>query len=421
MSTQHLVLDNGLPLKKALARYKKRRQELAKAIGHPIVITGLPHGPNHIKPWSHLATTLYQDPILLYLTGINQTQVAIIIDPESGKETLFLPKKDPKKEFWDGHQLGVGDPKSEKEAQTLTGVESLADIETLIPTILQKKAKKWGLFWHTSKTKKTLNDHHNQFRKTLKRQLKKQKKTSEVINIAPTYWPMHLTLDSTDQNNLKKALSHTRQILKEIKSHTPPFTNEQEIAGYIQGRSLQLSWSGISFAPIIANGKNACTLHYAANNAPIDPNQFLLLDFGVCVQDMHADLSDTFTLSGKQSPLQEILYTIVKDTQKEVEHHVKAGVTLNQLNTLAWDYMNNALKEQILDKGGSIRTPYDKAPHFIGHLLGRQVHDGCPFRSLNDTPLKPNWAITNEPGFYGEVTLTINKKELEFLSWLEFF
>ena len=55
-----------------------------------------------------------------------------------------------------------------------------------------------------------------------------------------------------------------------------------------------------------------------------------------------------------------------------------------------------------------MKRHYDTQPHFVSHLLGRQTHDGDPFRDYKTRPLQVGWAISNEPGLYGAFEISID-------------
>ena len=113
-------LSDGLSDKEAQRRYKKRRQNLATKIGHITVIFGTHLHAGGKNPWAHPHTPIYQDPLMLFLTGINQTETALVLDPQSTeKEWLFVPQKNPHLEFWEGPKLGVG---SSNDNEALTKI-----------------------------------------------------------------------------------------------------------------------------------------------------------------------------------------------------------------------------------------------------------------------------------------------------------
>ena len=79
----------------------------------------------------------------------------------------------------------------------------------------------------------------------------------------------------------------------------------------------------------------------------------------------------------------------------------KPGVSLLDLNTLCWDFVNDALDKRIRQEGGVVCLPYQRQPHYVGHRMGIQVHDGDPFGNYRDQALEEGMLISNEPGIYG--------------------
>ena len=66
-----------------------------------------------------------------------------------------------------------------------------------------------------------------------------------------------------------------------------------------------------------------------------------------------------------------------------------------------WNFIEKALDERFVQKGGKCRLLYDKRPHGVSHLIGEQIHEGDPFRVYMDKPLEYGMLISNEPGIYG--------------------
>ena len=60
----------------------------------------------------------------MYLTGINQNNVILLLDPDSkgSDEILFVDSRDRKMEFWEGVRFGVGDEQSLKAVRSVTGL-----------------------------------------------------------------------------------------------------------------------------------------------------------------------------------------------------------------------------------------------------------------------------------------------------------
>jgi Xaa-Pro aminopeptidase len=401
-------LTEGQSPAKARGTYQGRRDRLRKSLNGPALIFSVDQGPGVPNSWVHLKAFAYQDPLFLYLTGIVQYPAAVLILPDS--DILFLPPFDAHKAFWEGEMLGTGDTESLNKAQKITGFSQILPLERLTETLKSScPDQKLGLFWQESKTGKILKDSHFIQNEGIKSDLC----GFTFFQIADTCWAQKLTFDQQEVKNLKKANEITQSAFEKACKSLPLAKTEYELAGILDGEIQSQTPFGNSFPTILAGGKNATCLHYTANTAPLKFGDLVLIDFGAKWHTQHADVSRTLPINGKFDPMQAILYQIVLDTQKTVEKAVCPGVTFDILNELCWSKMAQLLQTRFLKKGGKMKRPYTKQPHNVGHLLGRQVHDGDAFRDYRSTPLQSGWVITNEPGLYGHFSISIDGKKYD--------
>ena len=427
--------DNGWG-KSSKLKYQKRRQEFINKLNSPVLLWGVRDEPSSDVVFTDIPYRVYQEPNILYFTGIKQKQVALWLNPFSKgtKEILFVPTKTTKKEFWEGYQLGLlveenskysKEKKdtlllnSRKEIQQLTGFDNIENYYNL-KDILAKEIKtfklsKIGIFQHRNqqRVKKDFHYYLNlNFTKAIHSIFKWNIFTNiSFLDISYHLWKQRLKLDKDDEKHLKKACQITINAFKiTLKECVKNAKNEKEIHAYLEYQMKKHSEYGEAFSTIVANGKNAGILHYIKNDELICSNSLLLLDFGVRYHHVHSDISRTIPVNGKFNPLQRLLYEVVLQTNNYVESKVRAGITLTKLNTLAWDYLEDKLQKTFLDKGGKMDRFYQHAPHGIGHLLGYQVHDGDLFGQYKKRPLEVGEVITNEPGLYGTFSLKIKGK-----------
>src|SRR5690606_41588780 len=93
------------------------------------------------------------------------------------------------------------------------------------------------------------------------------------------------------------------------------------------------------FAPIIATGINAATLHYEKNECKLGSNDLVLLDVGASCNGYSADITRCFPVSGKFSKRQAQIYSLVLEVQKKVIGMIKPGVKLSELNKATADLL----------------------------------------------------------------------------------
>ena len=420
------IFRDGGAGKFAKRRFRERRKKLMERENKLMAITGVPYGPEGKTVWSYAYCPTFQEPSLMYLTGINQSEVVLLLDPNSREsdEILFVAEKDLKLEFWNGIRFGVGDEKSVREVQKVTGIQDVRDIRDLKNVLqerfLKQKKKQLGTFWvegvKNGKRTEIKTDHNWDFKSKLSRWVRAWNSSGKslsglsLVNIMENHFDLRLPLDEYDVANTQKASDVTGSAFKATLRNLREFRNEFQIQGFIEGQMLMNSPYGLSFPSIVASGSNATILHYMKNDDVFARNELVLIDFGIRWMTMHADISRTVPTSGRFNPLQKMLYEIVLKAQKAVQRKAKAGVTIDVLNDCCWGSINSDLDNIFRKAGGKCKLKYKSRPHGVSHLIGEQEHDGDPFRNYLSEPMKPGWLISNEPGLYGVFRIQLNGK-----------
>ena len=402
-----VFLDEGLGWD-AAQRYQARRDAFRQKLSAPCILFGVAEGPDApYKTWGYCHVPVFQEPLFLFLTGLNQVGLALLIHP-SGEDSLFLPDIDPDRAFWEGPHFGIGDEKVESLVSTLTGIPALGPRNKVTAALLDclEETDELTGYWHLFRNGKPIKDHTYLSWKRCAQALRRYDETPEWQNIATAQWDLRLPLDAIDIAHMKTATEITRMAFLETLAVLSTCTTETEVAGILNAGIHMRSWFGNSFPSIVAGGANATVLHYHKNNSPLSKECLVLLDFGARWQSMHADVSRTVPCSGRFNPLQKKLYTLVLNAQEQVEKAAKPGVTIAELNTLCWAHISQGLAIMKAE-GAIIDLDYKEMPHNVSHLLGRQVHDGDPQRNYRDMPLTPGLMITNEPGLYGRFQMII--------------
>lgn len=405
----------------AKRRFRERRRKLMAKEGQLMAITGVPYGPGGKTTWSYAYSPTYQEPAMMHLTGINQNNVILLLDPHSKEsdEILFVDSKDRILEFWEGVRFGVGDAQSLKEVRSVTGIRDVRDIRELKDVLKErfKKQKKKTLatLWLEGMRKGKLasikTDHNFDFKKKLEGWLRSWKAPKGALkNIMKNHFELRLPLDKYDIANARKAQDITNGGYKVMLKNFRKFKNECQVQGFLEGQMLMNTPFGLSYPSIVASGVNATTLHYTKNDDDFLKNEMMLIDFGVRWMTMHADITRTFPVSGRFNPMQKILYEIVLKAQVAVQKKARAGLTIEELNAVCWDKVNQGLEHDFKAIGGKFKLQYKGRPHGVSHLMGEQEHDGDPFRNYLQQPMRPGWMISNEPGLYGEFCLRLNGK-----------
>lgn len=408
----------------AKRRFHERRKKLMVKEGQLMAIAGVPYGPGGKTTWAYAHCPTYQEPAMMYLTGINQNNVILLLDPGSkvSDEILFVDNKNRILEFWEGVRFGVGDKQSLREVRSVTGIQDVRDIrefkDVLKERFMKQKKRTMGTLWlegiQRGKVASITTDHNFDFKKKLEGWLRSWKAPKAALkNIMKNHFELRLPLDKYDVASAKKAQAITGDGYKVLLRNFRNFKNECQVQGFLEGQMLMNTPFGLSYPSIVASGTNATILHYIKNDDEFSKNEMMLIDFGIRWMTMHADITRTFPVSGRFNPMQKILYEIVLKAQIAVEKKAQAGLTIEELNTVCWDKVNEGLERDFKAIGGKLKLKYEERPHGVSHLMGEQEHDGDPFRNYTRQPMKPGWMISNEPGLYGEFCLRLNGKNYD--------
>ena len=407
----------------SVAVYAKRRRELLNEMDSFGVFAGMPRDPGTEEAFASTWTRFVQEPSFLFLTGINEAGCFLLLDPlaknPAHREILFVPRKDPSKEFWFGLRIGYTDDLS--EIRRLTGFKTILPAEKFEETLLNvaqshascKFCYAFYLEFRDAKNrvKRFPGDHNEVFAKRVRQVVKPQ--GLELRPIAQAHFKKRIILDAKRIADARKAQAWTRDAFVSVLPEIPHLKNERALGLTLDYRMQSASDGDLAFPTIIAGGRNACCLHYAKKDEPLKRGDLVLMDFGIRNVTQHSDISRTVPVSGKFDPLQKLLYEIVLDAQAFHEAQVKPGAMLRTLNDRVWKFILDELAMRFTARGGEYTLCYDKRPHGVSHLIGEQIHEGDPFRVYMDSPLAPGMMLSNEPGLYGHFKIKLNGKNYD--------
>ena len=178
-----------------------------------------------------------------------------------------------------------------------------------------------------------------------------------------------------------------------------------------------------AYTPIAAAGRHGAALHYghagAPNDGPLRAGELALCDMGAEYHCYAADVTTTFPIDGKFSPLQAGVYAAVLAAQRAVLAAAKPGASWLDMHILAERHILSGLRDAEILTGDvdamlKARLGGTFMPHGLGHLLGLDTHDvggypaGAPprpegpgrSRLRTARALEPRRVITVEPGVY---------------------
>lgn len=195
---------------------------------------------------------------------------------------------------------------------------------------------------------------------------------------------------------IKKAINLTNEVFESVKQSIDTYKSEYEIEAEFSYQFRRAGASGHAYAPIVAGGGNACTLHYGANSDKLRRPSMVLIDIGARLNGYPADITRTYS-TGNPTKRQLAVHGAVQSATIEITKLLKPGLGLQEYSQSVDQIMQRHLIELGLMKNESDTEAYRKYfPHAISHGLGVDVHDSLGGYKY----LEPGMVLTVEPGIY---------------------
>jgi Xaa-Pro aminopeptidase len=234
------------------------------------------------------------------------------------------------------------------------------------------------------------------------RQLISRYPLHQFHRLAPLLRNLRAVKDQAEVDLLRQAISITRKGFDRVVATLKPGVMEYELEAELIGEFTR-NRAGMGYEPIVASGKNACTLHYVANDQACQDGDLVLLDVGASYANYSADLTRVFPVGGRFTPRQRDLYNAVLRVLKSSIERTVVGTSLRAWKRAAQVQMAEELVGLGLLEPEALAADTASSPacqryfmHGLGHSLGLGVHDLAPA----DGPLEPGWVMTVEPGLY---------------------
>lgn len=331
-----------------------------------------------------------QDANFWYLSGVDEADCWLIIDGHTGKSWLAVPKIDKIRTIFDG-EADIQRLKDRSGVdEVITGVEARALLQDFAKnrhTVSSALPPAWHkrLGFH-------LNPAHAQLQRWLKRTFKEVKDCSQQVAA------LRAIKQPVEVDALQKAIDLTNTSIAGALSKLNSMQFEYEFEAELN-RSFRIKGGeGHAYDPIVAAGKNACTLHYTSNSDTLRPvlDRWLLFDVGARYDHYCADITRTLPL-GEYSQRQRDVYEAVKNVHDIALQHCKPGIELKKYAQVVSESMAKELVSlKLISSTKDQKGLHHYFPHAISHSLGIDVHD--TFGGFSS--FKPGMVLTVEPGIY---------------------
>lgn len=349
----------------------------------------------------------HQNPDMYYFTGYKEPDGILFIfketqkgeDGKSYNELLFVQKRNPQAESWNGKRIGV------EGAKNKLGIENSYNSDEFknFPLDLTKFSKL--LYRLPDQLPIPANENANLG--GLVASFFKKANINQTTPVDRTYMTItgQLRAIKTPEElvMLRKAVEISTNAQVEVMKAAHTNMSELEIQGLHEYVHKIYGAEAVGYGSIIGSGENGCILHYVTNTKTKVGNSLILMDVGAEYHGYTADVTRTIPANGKFSPEERAIYQIVYDAQEAAFKTLKDGSKFSEASAAASKVIADGLiKLGIIKEAREVRKYYT---HGLGHHIGLDVHDRGGMATLAE-----NMVITIEPGIYIPANSEADKK-----------
>jgi Xaa-Pro aminopeptidase len=406
------------------AELAKRRANVGKAMSKNSIMILYSTEP---KIYTNDVDFLYrQENNLYYLTNLKQNNATLVLINDGGnvKEILFLPKREPSRETWNGKMY------SRENAAAISGVKTILDASELsgfVQAVKDKKpfASKDGAVSNQAIAETVYllmpgSERDSNGMREFRRESELSKTISgyKIENAKPIFSSLRQIKSPTEIKLLQHAIDITNEAITRSMAMASRAKWEYEIQAEVEYTFRRRNADYWGYPSIVGCGPNATTLHYEEAKGEVKQGDLVLMDVGAEYDHYTADVTRTFPTNGKFSKEQAEIYQIVYDAQEAAAKTLKPGAKFSEPSQAAAKTIEEGLvklglitavgafvpgtEQEVSDGAGGKRktgtTQYRMwYMHGWGHWLGMNVHD---VGGGGSTVLQPGMTFTNEPGIY---------------------
>ncbi|XP_003816243.3 xaa-Pro dipeptidase isoform X3 [Pan paniscus] len=401
-------------LKVPLALFALNRQRLCERLRkNPAVQAGsivvLQGGEETQRYCTDTGVLFRQESFFHWAFGVTEPGCYGVIDVDTGKSTLFVPRLPASHATWMGK---IHSKEHFKEKYAVDDVQYVDEIASVLTS--QKPSVLLTL-------RGVNTDSGSVCREASFDGISKFEVNNTILHpeiVECRVFKTDMELEVLRYTNKISSEAH-REVMKAVKVGMKEYELESLFEHYCYSRG---GMRHSSYTCICGSGENSAVLHYghagAPNDRTIQNGDMCLFDMGGEYYCFASDITCSFPANGKFTADQKAVYEAVLRSSRAVMGAMKPGVWWPDMHRLA----DRIHLEELAHMGilsGSVDAMVQAhlgavfMPHGLGHFLGIDVHDvgGYPegveridepgLRSLRTARhLQPGMVLTVEPGIY---------------------
>ena len=218
-------------------------------------------------------------------------------------------------------------------------------------------------------------------------QYKRLKQRYRINNMAETdgiIEKLRMIKDSEEIENTKMACEITDNCFEYLLGFIKEGMTEKEVALEIEMYFKTHGADGNSFDPIVATGPNSAIPHWKPSDRKIKSADPILIDMGCIYKGYCSDMTRTIFMGCILEDIKPVYDLVLK----------------NQNNVLEEMRNNCSIKNVARGVDDSFKFNNYTLIHGLGHGVGLDIHEMPSIHSKNESFLKENMIVTDEPGIY---------------------
>ena len=385
--------------------YKARRAEVAKRMEDNSIL--ILSSSKLVSRNNDTTFPFRQDSNFFYLTGFQEPDSILIVHSD-GRSILFCREKNPDLEKWDGFMWG---PAAAQENFGFDEAHDINLIDEILPNLIRGHKTLNALIGKNLNFDAKITNWIN-----TANSMERHQGNIDLKNFSNQLGSMRLIKDETEISLIRKSCEIAAVSHKSVMQKAKVGMSEYDLETMYMNEFKVNGSREASYTPIIAGGARACILHYIDNDQQIEDGELVLVDAG-CEYGMYAsDITRTYPINGQFTGEQKAVYDVVLEAHNAACHAAKVGNPCTDPQKISEKSLSQGLKDiGLLD--GSLDEILDKKLfrefyyHKIGHWMGLDVHDDCPYAvDGKEILFQDNMVMTIEPGVYVNDTANVDDR-----------
>jgi Xaa-Pro aminopeptidase len=385
--------------------YKARRAEVAKRMEDNSIL--ILSSSKLVSRNNDTTFPFRQDSNFFYLTGFQEPDSVLIVHSD-GRSILFCREKNPDLEKWDGFMWG---PAAAQENFGFDEAHDINLIDEILPNLIRGHKTLNALIGKNLNFDAKIINWIN-----TANSMERHQGNIDLKNFSNQLGSMRLIKDETEISLIRKSCEIAAVSHKAVMQKAKVGMSEYDLETMYMNEFKVNGSREASYTPIIAGGARACILHYIDNDQQIKDGELVLVDAG-CEYGMYAsDITRTYPINGQFTGEQKAVYDVVLEAHNAACHAAKVGNPCTDPQRISEKSLSQGLKDiGLLD--GSLDEILDKKLfrefyyHKIGHWMGLDVHDDCPYAiDGKEILFQENMVMTIEPGVYVNDTANVDDR-----------